>query len=102
MPQCPDESNLLIRNERKCVNSCSNEPVYKFKYNGECIEKCPDDTISDEIEFLCKIQNAEICTESISQFELYDFLKEGGVEKIAKTYANEFNYTKKHVSLYKN
>ena len=102
LPQCPDESNLLIRNERKCVNSCSNEPVYKFKYNGECIEKCPDDTISDEIEFLCKIPNAEICTESTSEFELYDFLKEGGVEKIAKTYANEFNYTKKHISLYKN
>ena len=101
-PQCPDENNLLIRSERKCVNSCSKEVQYKYQYNGECIEKCPEDTIADENENLCKIPNADICTESTSQFELYDFLKEGGVEKIAKTYANEFNYTKKHISLYKN
>ena len=102
LPQCPDESNLLIREKRKCIDNCENDSKYKYQYNGECIEKCPDDTIQDEKNHLCKIKNIESCTESSSEFELYDFLKEGGVEKIAKIYASEFNYTDKHISLYKN
>ena len=101
-PQCPDDNNLLIRENKKCIDKCSKDPKYKYQYNGECIEKCPDDTIQDNKEFLCKVKNIEICTQSSNQFDLYDFLKEGGVEKIAKNYANEFNYTNKHISLFKN
>jgi len=100
LPQCPDESNLLIREKRQCVDNCSKDSKYKYQYNGECIEKCPDDTFQDEKEHLCKV--IESCSESSTKFELYDFLKEGGVEKIAKTYASEFNYTDKHISLFKN
>ena len=51
---------------------------------------------------ICKIINKEMCSQSTTQFDLYDFLKEGGVEKIAKTYAKEFSYTNKHISLFKN
>ena len=101
-PQCPEDNNLLIRQNKKCIDKCSKDPKYKYQYNGECIEKCPDDTIQDNIEFLCKVKNIEICTQSSNQFDLYDFLKEGGVEKIAKNYASEFNYTNKHISLFKN
>ena len=102
LPQCPDEYSLLIRDKRKCVNSCTKDLQYKFQYNGECIESCPEETIKDEKNNLCKIKDIQSCTESITEFELYDFLKEGGIEKIAKTYANEFNYTNKHISLFKN
>ena len=91
---------FAYKRKKKCVNSCKNDLKYKYQYNGECIEVCPEGTIEDD--HLCKVKNAEICTESSSQFKLYDFLREGGVEKIAKTYANEFNYTTKHISLYKN
>ena len=52
--------------------------------------------------FICKVKEKDLCSKSISQFDLYDFLKEGGVEKIAKTYAKEFVYTDKHISIFKN
>ena len=101
-PQCPEENSLLIRVEKKCVESCLNEKKYKYQYNGECLEDCPEDTIKDERAHLCRVKNYESCTKSTSEFELYNFLKEGGVEKIAKTYAREFNYTSKHISLFNN
>ena len=100
-PQCPEETNLLIRNRSKCVKNCTTDEKYKFQYNGECLEKCPDDTKSD-INNICIVQNKEKCSKSYREFELYDFLKEGGVENIAKTYAKEFSYTEKHISLFKN
>ena len=101
-PQCPDEKSLLIKKKRKCIDDCSKDSTYKYQYNGECIEKCPEDTEQSEAEHLCKIKNIDSCTQSSTTFELYDFLKQGGVEKIAKNYASEFNYTNKHISLLKN
>ena len=102
LPQCPDDYNLLIREKRKCIDNCQKDSTYKYQYNGECYEKCPKDTNEDNIDHICKVINIESCTMSSSQFELNDFLKEGGVEKIAKTYAKEFNYTSKHISLLNN
>ena len=99
-PQCPEENSLLIRDKRECVESCLNEDIYKYQYNGECLKECPEDTYKEDQ--LCKVKNKESCTQSSSEFELYNFLKEGGVEKIAKTYAKEFNYTNNHISLFKN
>ena len=93
---------MLIRERGKCIENCSKDPLYQYQYNGECIEKCPDDTIQDNKTYSCKVKTIESCTQSSNKFDLYDFLKEGGVEKIAKTYANEFNYTNKHISLFKN
>mgnify|MGYP002624199862 CR=1 FL=1 len=102
-PQCPEESNLLIRDKKKCVQNCLKDGgEYTYQYNGECWKKCPDDTKADDSDHLCKIINEEACSKSYSEFELYNFLKEGGVEKIAKTYAKEFNYTDKHISIFKN
>ena len=101
-PQCPDECNLLIRDKKKCIDSCLNDEEYKFQYNGECLKLCPVDTQIDMNDHICKVINKETCTNSSSEFELYNFLKEGGVEKIAKTYSKEFNYTNKHISIFKN
>ena len=101
-PQCPDEYSLFIKKKRKCIDDCSKDTTYSYQYNGECIEKCPEDTEQSEEEHLCKIKNKDSCTLSSTTFELYDFLKQGGVEKIAKNYASEFNYTNKHISLLKN
>ena len=100
-PQCPEENNLLIREKKKCVDNCLIDEIYKYQYNGECLKECPSDTKTDE-NFICRIIDKEICSKSYSEFDLYDFLKEGGVEKIAKTYAKEFGYTDKHISLFKN
>ena len=99
-PQCPEEKNLLIREKKKCVDNCTTDDKYRYQYSGECFEQCPPDTINEN--FICKVKSKEVCSKSLSQFDLYDFLKEGGVEKIAKTYAKEFGYTDKHISLFKN
>ena len=101
-PQCPEEKNLLIRKRRKCIDSCLKDGTYKYQYNGECLEECPPDTKLDTNDYICKVIDKEVCSKSTSQFDLYDFLKEGGVEKIVKTYAKEFVYTDKHISLFKN
>ena len=76
----------LLDLKKKCVESCFTETKYKYQYNGECLEKCLEDTFTDESAHLCRVKNYESCTKSTSEFELYNFLKEGGVEKIAKTY----------------
>ena len=101
-PQCPEEKNLLIRKKRKCIDSCLKDREYRYQYNGECLQECPSDTEIDTKDLICKVKNKELCSQSTSQFDLYDFLKEGGVEKIVKTYAKEFVYTNKHISLFKN
>ena len=101
-PQCPEENSLLIRDKKKCIESCLKDEEYSFQYNGECLKKCPEGTSKDPISHICKLINNESCSKSSSEFELYNFLKEGGVEKIAKTYSLEFNYTDKHISIFKN
>ena len=98
--QCPEENGLLIREKNKCVESCLLDEEYKYQYSGECLKECPQDTKNDN--YICKVVSQDKCSQSTTQFELYDFLKEGGVENIAKTYAKEFTYTNKHISLYKN
>ena len=100
--QCPEEKNLLIRDKKKCVDSCLNDTTYIYQYSGECFKECPTDTVVDETTKICKVKNKEVCSKSSAKFDLYDFLKEGGVEKIAKTYAKEFAYTDKHISLFNN
>jgi hypothetical protein len=100
--QCPEDKNLIIRNKNKCVDSCSIDETYKYQYNGECLDKCPDGTRLDNSGKICIVNNNNKCTNSSTKFDLYDFLKEGGVEKIAKTYAKEFEYTSKHISIFKN
>ena len=101
-PQCPEENSLLIREKKKCIDSCLNDGEYLFQYNGECLKDCPEGTSKDSKSHICKLINKESCSKSSSEFELYNFLKEGGVEKIAKTYSLEFNYTDKHISIFKN
>ena len=102
-PQCPEEKNLLIRDKKKCINNCLKDGgEYIYQYNGECLKDCPEGTSEDSISHICKVINKESCSQSSSEFELYNFLKEGGVEKIAKTYSLEFNYTNKHISIFKN
>ena len=102
-PQCPEESSLLIRDKKKCVQNCLKDGgEYMYQYNGECLKECPNDTKAENNDNLCKVINEDACSKSDSEFELYNFLKEGGVEKIAKTYAKEFNYTDKHISIFKN
>jgi len=69
-PQCPEENNLLIRDKRKCVKSCQIEEGYPYQYNGECLNKCPNDTITptDSKDHICKLINKESCSFTYKYF----------------------------------
>ena len=45
----------LIVEKTKCIESCSNDNMYRFEYNNICYESCPEGTHNSSIkEFLCE------------------------------------------------
>ena len=51
---CPD-SYKLIKFKNKCINNCSLDSIYKYEYNNECYESCPNGTNhSNNNEYLCE------------------------------------------------
>ena len=46
--QCPNDASLLVRNKGKYIDNCSNDNDYKYQFNYECYNQCPDDTIEDK------------------------------------------------------
>ena len=98
--QCPEDAKYLVREKNKCVDDCKNDDTYPFLYNGECLSECPEDTKATN--YVCQLVNKNTCTMSNTTFELQLFLIGGGVNLIASTYAKEFNYTAKHISVYQN
>ena len=103
IPQCPEDNSILIKEKGKCIDSCQNDDIYKYQYNGECFEECPNGTYHDNNEFLCKNIKLGKCTLSQKKyFSIKDNITESEVEKLAKTFTKEFNYTSNHVSIYNN
>ena len=99
--KCPDEYSLLIIDKGKCTDNCQEENLYK--YNGECWKECPDNTSPDEINYICKDIITKKCLLSESEFNSLDNnLTDKEINKFAKDYSIEFQYTDNHVSIYKN
>ena len=98
---CPESYSLFIKEKEKCIDICSKDDTYKYQYNGECLLKCPENTIEDG--YLCKDIISEICTLSEREFPDTDKnLTENEINLLSKNYAKEFNYTDNHLSLFKN
>jgi hypothetical protein len=57
--QCPFDNNLLVRPKNKCINNCNLESFYKYQYNSECLDKCPNNTIPNELNnfYFIKMEN---------------------------------------------
>jgi len=99
---CPDEANLYIKDLKKCTNDCSKEKnEYKYQYGGQCLKDCPSGTSANS-KGLCMNENFNSCSKSEGEIGLKEFLTNRGIDTNAKNYANEFNYTKKHVSYFYN
>jgi hypothetical protein len=71
--QCPEDKNLIIRAKNKCVDSCSIDETYKYQYNGECLDKCPDGTRLDNSGKMCIVNNNNKCTNSSTKFDYMIF-----------------------------
>ena len=98
--QCQSEVPFLIRKKNKCVDNCNQDEIYKYQYNSECFEKCPNDTKSNE-KNICEDNNINKC--KLSNFEFNINLNEINVDNIelfAQNYAKEFIYTNNHISQY--
>ena len=100
--QCPFDNNLLIRPKKKCVNNCDLDSIYKYQYNSECFEKCPNNTFSNEFN-ICEDNNTNICSLSTFTLELnIQEMKSDDIELSSINYAKEFSYTDNHISQYNN
>ena len=42
---CPSGFKL-IKEKKKCIDSCTNDNTYKKEYNNECVETCPEGTVN--------------------------------------------------------
>ena len=78
------------------------DKVYKYLYSGNCLKNCSEIEETENVNFVCK--ETDINKVYISENPIYldtnDTIKT--IKILSMTYAHEFNYTNKHISLYKN
>ena len=43
--ECPSEQSKLIISRKKCIESCSDDNLYKKEYKNQCFIECPNNTI---------------------------------------------------------
>ena len=96
---CPDEFSLKIIEKNKCIDKCENDNTYRYNYNNVCYKECPNNTLDDDGDLMCK-DDPNVCilteTEISVSNETNTTLE---IEKIFFNYAKEYNYTNNHVSI---
>ena len=56
--ECPEKYNKLITNEKKCIDECKKDRIYKYEYNNECYKECPKGTyLANETDYICNDSN---------------------------------------------
>ena len=101
---CPEGYKLEIKDKRKCIDTCENDNTHKIQYDGECYAKKPEGTEYDEVNKISKDADIAKCklNEKILRLISDENITEQEIERKAKLYAEEFSYTEKHVTIYKN
>ena len=97
--QCPEEAKYLIKAKKQCIDDCKKDDVYKFLYNGNCIQECPENTDKDIVNYLCKESNIYKCKLSEDNVNMNEFK---GINNLVKKYIDVFYYTNNHVSQFTN
>ena len=70
----------LIREKKKCIDTCENDDIYKYEYNNTCYKECPNNTIANDThKYICfdQIFLTTIITEytdSFSSSEIFSML----------------------------
>ena len=53
--ECPENYNKLISNQKKCIDECRNDYIYKYEYKNECYKECPKGThLINENDYICQ------------------------------------------------
>ena len=99
--QCPEESKYMVKTENKsyCIYDCKADLEYKYLYNGVCMKECPENTINQN--YICK-EIIDECSLGENEMDKNTIVTRETTETYVRTYISEFNYTKKHISLYTN
>ena len=101
---CPDTYQFEINEKRKCIEKCEKDNEYHIQYDGECYKVPPEGTVYDAIVKISKDADITKCklNEKVLRLLSNDNITEHEIETKAKLYAEEFHYTNKHVTVYKN
>ena len=62
---CPENYSKLIIKQNKCIYDCKNEDYYIYEFNNNCLEKCPNKTIYNNITNKCEEEIVITTTENI-------------------------------------
>ena len=87
--QCPNEYQKLIKEKKKCLQSCNMDNYYKYEFNNSCYLNCPNGTnISSDNPFLCETidLNNNINTTITEEFKVEKFFN-GEYETNNKTFS---------------
>ena len=100
---CPDGYEIEIKEKKKCIDKCENDNEYNIQYDGECYKEAPDGTTYDKIKKIYIDSYINVCklNEKLIKLPLEN-LTEYEIDKKARLYAKEFDYTNDHVTVYKN
>ena len=98
-PTCPVTYSYYIPANKQCIDSCQNDDIYIYTYNGNCVIECPSGLIADNNGFCVEKSNSESkCSLSKKETTLRNFDSNGGLDTLVNNYYKEFYYTNKHVS----
>ena len=104
-PQCPEEAKYRIiddNNKTSCIYDCKADEVYKYLYNGNCLKNCSEVEGTENRDFICIETDPNKIYISENPIYLDNNDSIDILQTLAITYAKEFNYTDKHISLYTN
>ena len=99
--QCIEEAKYLVKEKNYCIYDCKAEKDYKFLYNGNCVESCPEGTTSDSNNKCKEDPNRVFLGVSILNTDDNESSLKV-VKTLARIYASEYDYTDNHVSVHQN
>ena len=94
--QCPQEAKFYVNAKSKCIENCILDDIYKYQYDGECVMKCPNGTISENN--VCIIINKNKCSYKEYRDKIKDEISSKILDLLAMNYAKEYIYANNHVS----
>ena len=50
---CEGKYNKAIVEKNICIDFCKNDDMYKYDFNNNCVEHCPNEATIDEINYMC-------------------------------------------------
>jgi len=100
--RCPEDFSFLIKNMSKCIEDCKLDKKYNYTYDGLCYEQPPENTNDNDGDFKCK-DNPNTCIATRKElYTLNDTITDLEIEILILKYAQEYEYTNYHITIYEN